>query len=122
MSNLPQNASDLFDTLLPVALAGYKDRAREINAVIGFNILGTDGGNWVLDCASAPPRILKEGRDSIPATTCTIEIEHADFKELMTDHNKGVDYYFSNKIRVTGDTQAALHLGLFFEITRPQPC
>ncbi len=115
MANEPQNASDLFDKLVPIGLANYPDRAREINSIFGFNIV--DAGFWTLDCTSTPPTCTAGDNGK---AQCTIELDHEDFKRMLTDHNAGMDLYFKSKLRVTGDASLALKLGLFFEITRPK--
>ncbi len=117
MNGLPQTATDLFDTLLPLGIAAYPEKVKSINAIFGFKLEGEGGGYWVLDCTSSPPKISKDG----PQAQCVIELEHEDFKKLMADHNVGMDLYFANKIRVTGESLLALKLGLFFEITLPKP-
>lgn len=120
MANMPQTASDLFDTLLPLGLDAYPDRAKEIDAVFAFVIEEKDGADkWTLDCKSTPPRIHK-GDGPSPAQV-TIEISHDDLKSLMADHNKGIDLYFQNKLRIVGETALCLKLSTFFDITRPSP-
>ncbi len=117
MANEPQNAQDLFGRLLPIGLTNYPDRAREINAIFGFKIEGEGGGYWVLDCTSSPPTCTPGDTGK---AQCTIELEHEDFKKMLTDHNTGMDLYFKSRIRVSGEAALALKLGLFFEITRPK--
>lgn len=116
MSNMPQSSSDLFDSLLPLGLDAYPERAKEIDAIFSFKV-GEE--TWTLDCKSAPPKIHK-GEGPTPAQ-CTIELSEDDFKLLITDHNKGIDLYFKNRIRVTGEANLCLKLGVFFEITSPSP-
>jgi alkyl sulfatase BDS1-like metallo-beta-lactamase superfamily hydrolase len=116
--SIEKTPSGLFDTLLPLGLAAYPDRAREINASIGFNIEGADGGFWVLDCTKSPPKVTKNPAEQ---PSCTIEMSSEDFVTIMQDHTKSLDLYFENKLRITGDQSVALRLGLFFEITRPNP-
>lgn len=116
MANIPQSASDLFDTLLPLGLDAYPDKAKLIDAVFAF-VIGED--RWTLDCKSTPPKIHK-GNGPLAAQV-TIEMEPDDLKTLMTDHNKGMDLYFANKLRITGDTALCIKLSTFFDITRPGP-
>lgn len=121
MSNLPQTASDLFDNLLPLGVLAYPERVREIGGVFLFKITGDGGGVWALDCTSTPPRVLKGPETTAGAAGVTIELEHEDFKKLLTNHNYGIDLYFASKLRIQGDSALAMKLGVFFEITRPNP-
>lgn len=125
MANMPQSASDLFDSLLPLGLDAYPDRAKELDAVFSFVIEEntqhqTEGASkWTLDCKSTPPRIHK-GDGPNPAQV-TIEMSHDDLKALMKDPFLGVDFYFQNRLRITGDGALCLRLSTFFDITRPNP-
>jgi hypothetical protein len=111
-------ASDLFDTYLPLGINCYPERVKEINAVFAFKIEGEGGGEWVLDCTTTPPKMHK-GTGPNPAVV-TIEMDHEDFKRILVSHNAGLELYCAGKIRITGDTNQANKLGLFFEITRPE--
>jgi len=119
VANLPQTASDLFDTLLPLGLAAYPEKAKEIGGVILFKITGERGGEWQLDFSNAPPKVFKG--EAIQGASLTIELDHEDFKRLMVDYNAGLDLYFKNKLRISGDLNLALKLALFFDITRANP-
>lgn len=119
MSSLPATASDLFDTLMPLGIAAYPEKIRDVGAIILFKIEGEGGGKWTLDCTSTPPRIVKG--DSAPESQVSIEMEHEDFKKLMVDHNQGINLYFEGKIRVTGEANLAIKLGGLFNVTRPYP-
>lgn len=114
---LPQDARDLFETLLPIGIRGYPDRIREINAIFGFEIEGDGGGFWTLDCTSAPPTCKPGNSGNVQ---CMITMQHDDLKRLFTDYNAGIDLYFEGKIRITGNEKACLMLGSFFSITRPK--
>jgi hypothetical protein len=100
-----------------MGIRGYPDRIREINAVFGFEIEGDGGGFWTLDCTSTPPSITPGNPGNCQ---CTITIHHDDFRRFFTDYNVGIDLYFDNKIRVTGNEKLCLKLGAFFAITRPK--
>jgi SCP-2 sterol transfer family len=112
MATVPETAAELFNDLLPVGLQAWPDRAREINAIFSFVVEGE--GSWTLDCTCTPPTV----KSGIHSPAITIETDKDSFKQVLSDYNAGIDLYFKNKIRVTGDTNLGLKLALFFDITR----
>ncbi|MFZ5469346.1 MAG: SCP2 sterol-binding domain-containing protein [Myxococcota bacterium] len=46
-------AKDILETEIPNLLSNKPDLAKEINAVIHFNITGDQGGTWTLDLTKA---------------------------------------------------------------------
>lgn len=122
MSAQPENASELFDMLLPLGLQAYPDKAREVNGIFLFKLEGEGGGKWTLNCLVSPPKIFKgEPNETDLPNTCTIELSHEDFKKLLQDPNEGMGLYFAGKLAITGKTEIATRLAIFFDITRPNP-
>src|SRR5262245_56508297 len=115
MSTTPQDAKHLFDELVPAALAKHPDKAKEVNAIYGFNITGDDGGQWTVDLVSSPPSCTKGDTGK---AQCTIEVSGQDFKAMLGNPQLGMQLYFQGKLRVTGDPMLATKLQKFFEITR----
>ena len=116
MANLPANASELFDKLVPAGLAAYPDKARELNAIYCFKITGDGGGEWTVDCTANPPTCTKGDAGK---AQCTVEVASDDFKTMLTDPNAGMQLYFQGKLRVSGDPMLAMKLQQLFEIARP---
>ncbi len=119
-ANLPQGASDIFESFLPMGLAAWPDRAKEINGIVVFSITGDGGGTWVLDCMSSPPKVTKDGAvpDGADGSTVQIEVDHDSFKKMMLNSDEGMNLYFANKIRISGSSEVALRLRVLFDITR----
>ena len=115
MANLPTNASELFDDLVPKGLAAFPDKARELNAIYCFKITGDGGGEWTVDTTANPPTCTKG--DSGKAQ-CTIDVTHDDFKAMLADPNAGMQLYFQGKLRVSGDPMLAMKLQQLFELAR----
>src|SRR5262245_3530872 len=115
MANLPANAHELFDELVPKGLAAYPDKARELNAIYCFKITGDGGGEWTVDTTVDPPSCIKG--DSGKAQ-CTVEVSHEDFKTMLSDPNAGMQLYFQGKLRVSGDPMLAMKLQQLFELAR----
>lgn len=119
MSAQAHTAKDLFNQFLPLGILAYPERIREINGVFLFRITGEGGGEWQLDCCGTPPKV--HSGEAIEGSGVTIELSHEDFQKLMTDHNYGMDLYLSGRLKITGDMAQAVRLGMFFDITRPNP-
>jgi putative sterol carrier protein len=117
MANLPANASELFDKLVPEGLAKSPDKARELNAIYCFKITGDEGGEWTVDTTANPPTCIKGDTGK---AQCVIEVAHDDFKTMLADPNAGMQLYFQGKLRVSGDPMLAMKLQQLFELARAQ--
>lgn len=115
MANLPANASELFDKLVPEGLAKHADKARELNAIYCFKITGDGGGEWTVDTVANPPTCTKGDTGK---AQCTVEVSHDDFKAMLADPNAGMQLYFQGKLRVSGDPMLAMKLQQLFELAR----
>ena len=115
MPELPKDASDLFDNMVPAALKQHPDKAREINAIYAFKISGEGGGEWTVDLVSDPPTCTQG--DSGKAQ-CTIKVSAEDFKTMLGDPNAGMQLYFQGKLRVSGDPMLAMKLQQLFELAK----
>jgi alkyl sulfatase BDS1-like metallo-beta-lactamase superfamily hydrolase len=91
-------ASTIFDDLLPQALSDHGDKARRINATFNFKIAGA--GNWTVDTKTNPPT-SRPGL--IETSDCTVEISNADLVELANNQSLAMKFFFSGKLKVTGD-------------------
>lgn len=115
MPTMPSDAKNLFDELIPAALKQFPDKAKEVNAIYGFNITGDGGGQWTVDLTSSPPTCTQG--DSGKAQ-CAIEVAHEDFKQMFSNPQLGMQLYFQGKLRVTGDPMLATKLQQFFALAQ----
>jgi putative sterol carrier protein len=115
MAELPKDAVELFDKMVPAGLAAHPDKAREVNAIYAFKISGEGGGEWTCDLTSSPPTCV---RGDTGKAQCTIEVAHDDFKTMLSDPNAGMQLYFQGKLRVSGDPMLAMKLQQFFDLAR----
>jgi hypothetical protein len=113
MAKVPESAQELFNQQIPDALAKHGEKAKEINAVYLFKITGDDGGNWTVDLASNPPSCTSGDKGN---AQCTIEVAHADFKQMLANPALGMQLYFQGKLRVTGDPMLATKLQKLFSM------
>lgn len=113
--SMPKDAQELFDVLVPQGLKAFPDKAREVNAIYAFKISGEGGGDWTVDLTADPPTIVKGDTGT---AQCTIDVSHDDFKQMLADPNAGMQLYFQDKLRVSGDPMLAMKLQQFFDIAK----
>jgi putative sterol carrier protein len=104
---------DLFDNKFPEALGKNPDKAKEVNAVYLFKITGDNGGEWTVDLASSPPNVKKGAHGT---ANCTIEIAHDDFLAMMGNQALGMQFFFTGKLKVSGDQMLAMKLQKLFQM------
>jgi putative sterol carrier protein len=114
MAKAAESAQELFDTQVPEALAKHPDKAKEIGAVYLFKITGDDGGTWTVDLAGNPPTCTTGDKGN---AQCTIEVAHADFKQMLGNPALGMQMYFQGKLKVTGDPMLATKLQKLFALS-----
>lgn len=115
MAVMPRDAQHLFNELIPQALKEHPDKAKEVNAIYGFNITGEGGGQWTVDLTANPPTCAAGDTGK---AQCTIEVAHEDFKAMFGNPQLGMQLYFQGKLRVTGDPMLATKLQQFFQLAQ----
>lgn len=113
MAAIPKSASELFDNILPAAIAKNPDAARAVGATYVFKIAGEGGGEWTVDLASAEPSISKE----VKPAQCTIEVQHTDFISMLQNPALGMQLFMQGKLRVSGDPMLAMKLQKLFSLS-----
>ena len=113
MAVTPESASQLFDTLLPAAIAKAPDKAKEVGAVYGFAITGEGGGEWTVDLKGTVPSISK---GLTPGANCTITVAHADFLSMLANPASGMAMFMQGKLKVAGDPMLAMKLQKLFSL------
>ena len=114
MAETPKSASDLFDKILPAAVAKNPDAASAVGAIYVFKIAGEGGGEWTVDLASKPPAITKSVQ---PGAQCTIEVAHSDFMSMLSNPALGMQLFMGGKLRVSGDPMLAMKLQKLFSLS-----
>jgi hypothetical protein len=115
MAELPKNAHELFDEQVPAALKAHPEKAKEVNAIYGFNITGDGGGQWTVDLVSDPPSCT---RGDSGKAQCSIEVAVEDFNAMLGNPQLGMQLYFQGKLKVTGDPMLATKLQQVFSMAR----
>jgi hypothetical protein len=75
MAQMPKDAAELFDNLVPEGLKQYPDKARELNAIYCFKVAGDGGGEWTVDTTIDPPSCT---RGDSGKAQCTIAVAQDD--------------------------------------------
>jgi len=63
-------AKDILETEIPNVLQAKPELAKEINAVIHFDITGEGGGSWTVDLTK-PANWISPGKEGTPKMTVT---------------------------------------------------
>ena len=74
-------AKDILETEIPKRIEAKPDIAKEINAIIHFNITGNDGGTWTLDCTKTDGW-MTSGATGTPKMTIIVSAE--DFVKISS--------------------------------------
>ena len=74
-----QSAKSILETEIPAVLTQKPELAKDINAVIHFNITGDQGGTWTLDCTK-PSGWVTPGAEGTPKMVVTCS--DADFVKM----------------------------------------
>ena len=117
MAEMPKDAKDVFDVIVPEAIKKYPDKAKEVNAIYCFKITGDGGGTWTINLTSDPPTCVQGDSGN---AQCTIEVAHDDFKSMLTDPQVGMQLYFQGKLKVSGDPMLAMKVQQVFDMARAQ--
>jgi hypothetical protein len=115
MPQLPKDAKELFDVLVPEALKKWPEKAKEVNAIYAFKVTGEGGGEWTVDLTSDPPTCVPGLSGS---ALCSIEVAQEDFTSMLTNPQIGMQLYFQGKLKVTGDPMLATKLQQVFSLAQ----
>jgi len=105
MTTTPQH---IFEIELPRHFSQKNSLTEEIGEVFQFVILGSEGGDWVIDFTKEPPHIYQ---GKAPQPVCTITMEDKDFVALIQGNLNAQLAFFTGKLKINGDFGLALRLG-----------
>lgn len=117
-SPIPKDAQDLFDRLVPEALLRAPERARQLDTVLCFKIVGDLGGTWTIDCSQARPAPTCTSGAVEGAARCTVEVSRDDFQAMLLDPKVATQLYGQGKLRIAGDPMHAPKIAALFDIVR----
>ena len=98
------DVKNLFNEVLPAALAKNAEDAKTINAKYQMNITGE--GEWFVDVSASGPSCTP---GSQPAD-CTITVAGEDLEKMIDNPGAGMTLFFAGKLKVTGNAMLATKL------------
>ncbi|HZD60381.1 MAG TPA: SCP2 sterol-binding domain-containing protein [Anaerolineae bacterium] len=101
-------ASHIFDYEVPRVLAEQPKIARRVNAVLGIELIGENGGYWTLDLTDNPG--VERGRTKEPKCTLSAHVE--DFEALLAGGSirAALEAFKKKRIQATGHLPTILKL------------
>jgi putative sterol carrier protein len=75
------NAKEILETEIPNRLKAKPEIAKDVNAVVHFNVTGDNGGTWTLDCTK-PEDWVSAGANGTPKMTISVTAD--DFSKIVT--------------------------------------
>ena len=108
---LIKTPKEFFEKILPKRF--NPEKAKNIDIIVNVEILGKNGGRWVVIIKNKELKI-KEGEHSSPSIS--LKITEKDYLDIINGKLSGEEAFFSGKVRFKGNISQALRLkdaGLF---------
>ncbi|MBE0447650.1 MAG: SCP2 sterol-binding domain-containing protein [Actinobacteria bacterium] len=101
-------ANHIFDHEIPRILSEKPEIAKRINAVLGIELIGENGGYWTLDLTNNPG--IERGRTKEPK--CMISAHVEDFEALLAGGSirTALDAFKKKRIQASGHLPTILKL------------
>ena len=106
-----KTAKEFFEKILPKRF--NPEKAKNIDIIVNVEILGKNGGRWVVIIKNKELKI-KEGENVSPSIS--LKINEKDYLDIINGKLSGEEAFFSGKVRFKGNISQALRLkdaGLF---------
>lgn len=103
---MPRSVNSYFESDLPAKLAANPDIARSIGNVVEFQICGSNGGTWTVDCTG--DGVVVEG--STGNANTTVICGDADFCGILDKRTNAQMMFMSGRLKVKGEMRIALML------------
>ena len=107
MTNDPKTA---FETEIHDKIAADPEKAKLVGAIYLFKITGEGGGEWTVNLKDDPG--VKPG--DLGNADCTFELSAEDWDRLRGNPEAGMQMYFQQKLKVTGNIMLATKLQQIF--------
>jgi putative sterol carrier protein len=96
---------DFFDEVLP---SRFKpEKARDINVTAQMNIIGPNGGDWVV---TIKDQKLEVRKGTHPSPTLEIKMTETDYMDLINGKMSGEKAFITGKLHFKGNIELALKL------------
>ncbi|HEY3374240.1 MAG TPA: SCP2 sterol-binding domain-containing protein [Candidatus Aquicultor sp.] len=102
------SAEHIFNHTVPQILSDNPQIARKVNAVLGIELTGENGGYWTLDLTENPA--IAQGRTKDPK--CTLSCHVDDFEALLADGSvrSALEAFKQKRIQAKGHLPTILKL------------
>lgn len=107
MGDVVSSVKDVFEKHIPARLQAKPDVVAKINSVYQFQINGTEGGSWTVDCRQ-PGGSVQPGTS--PDARCTVTVAEQDFLAIVNGKLNPQMAFMSGKLRIQGDVGLAMKL------------
>lgn len=96
---------EFFEKVLP---SRFKpDKSAGIDITVQVNIVGPDGGNWIVTIKNQQLQV-KEGTS--PSPTLKVKMSEKDYLDVINGKISGERAFFTGKLQINGDIGLALKL------------
>jgi putative sterol carrier protein len=99
----------IFEERVPRQLREDRSLAEELGGKVHFEVLGQNGGSWIVDFLSG--RVF-EGKPR--SADCSFVLGTDDFVALHLRELSGPEAIMTGRIKIEGDMSLALKMGRFF--------
>lgn len=102
------SANYIFDQIVPKILSEQPDIALKVNAILGIELVGENGGYWTLDLTDNPT--IEKGKTKEPKCTLSAHVE--DFEYLLNNGSVRacLDAFKQKRIQASGHLPTILKL------------
>ncbi len=103
-----ESPEQIFTEKIAVKVVKEPGKAKSIGVKVNFDIVGSQGGKWLLDCSREPAVVSKgEAADA----RITITMADGDFVKLGNGELRAEMAFMTGKLKVKGDMSLAIKLG-----------
>lgn len=102
------SAKELFVDRIANKLSANPDKAKNINSIYEFQIIGDAPSTWTIDLTK-PSDFVSEG--STGNAKCTVTIKSDDLADILDKKLNAQMAFMTGKLKVKGDMGLALKLG-----------
>lgn len=102
------SVQDIIETKLPAKVQANPSVATSVNAKVGFDIAGDDGGQWTIDLTNTEGCVSSGVCDDAHVT---LSMTDENFIAMIAGDLNPQKAFLLGKLKVKGDMGAALKLG-----------